>query len=63
MPYKEESELFIDKAGAEELLGQGDMFFMDSYNDKIHHLQGLYFPPDETKNKVKELINSKYGNI
>lgn len=56
MPYKEESELFIGKSGAEELLGQGDMLFVDSNNDKIHHLQGLYFPVDGIKDKVKELI-------
>lgn len=55
MPYKEESELFITKAGAEELLGQGDMLFMDSYNNKIHHLQGLYFLEDDIKEKVDGL--------
>lgn len=43
MPYKEESELFIDQSGAEELLGQGDMLFKDGYNNKIIHLQGLYY--------------------
>lgn len=48
MPHKEESELFINQAGAEELLGQGDMLFKDS-NDKIHHLQGLFFLEDNIK--------------
>lgn len=58
MPYKEESELFIGQAGAEELIGQGDMLFSDNYNNKIHHLQGLYFPEDDIKDKIKELNNN-----
>ena len=44
MPYEAESKLFIDQAGAEDLLGQGDMLFKDGYNDKVTHLQGLYYP-------------------
>lgn len=57
MPYKEESELFIDQVGAEELLGQGDMLFKDS-NDKIHHLQGLFFLEDDIEAVSKIITHS-----
>ena len=42
MPYEAESKLFIDRAGAEELLGQGDMIFKNGYDDKVIHMQGLH---------------------
>lgn len=47
MPYKEESELFVDQSGAEGFWVRG-MLFKDS-NDKIHHLQGLFFLEDDIK--------------
>jgi S-DNA-T family DNA segregation ATPase FtsK/SpoIIIE len=59
MPYRAESELFIGQAGAEELLGQGDMLFKDGYNNKVLHLQGLHFSVEETKDTVKKLIENK----
>lgn len=46
MPYEAESELFIGRAGAEELLGQGDMLFRDGYSNTILHLQGLHLDQD-----------------
>ncbi len=53
MPYKEESELFLGIGGAEELIGQGDMLFKDANSDnKIHHLQGLFFLEDDIKDTI-----------
>jgi len=49
---KEESLVIIDKVGAEELLGQGDML-VDSYlQSKPQRLQGYYLPEDN----IRELV-------
>jgi DNA segregation ATPase FtsK/SpoIIIE, S-DNA-T family len=55
MPYEEQSRLFIGESGAETLLGQGDMLFKCGWDNTILHLQGLYFPVDETKDMVKSV--------
>ena len=44
MPYEAESKMFVGQAGAEELLGQGDMLFKIYSNKEAIHLQGLYHP-------------------
>jgi len=44
MPYEVESKMFVGQAGAEELLGQGDMLFKTYSNKEAIHLQGLYHP-------------------
>jgi S-DNA-T family DNA segregation ATPase FtsK/SpoIIIE len=43
MPYETESKLFIGQAGAEELLGQGDMLFKNGDEGGIIHLQALHY--------------------
>ena len=56
MPYEAESSLFIDQSGAEELLGQGDMLVKDARNDTVIHLQGLYYPVDQTPDLIQKLV-------
>jgi S-DNA-T family DNA segregation ATPase FtsK/SpoIIIE len=42
-----ESNMLLDRGGAEDLLGNGDLLFKD-IGDPVR-LQGLYLPPDERR--------------
>lgn len=58
LPYEAESKLVIEQAGAEELLGQGDMLLRDSRNEQIIHMQGLCVPVGETKKRAFQAYES-----
>ncbi|MDD4351949.1 MAG: DNA translocase FtsK 4TM domain-containing protein [Candidatus Gracilibacteria bacterium] len=50
-----DSRTIIDTVGAEKLLGQGDMLFLDSGVDKPVRLQGVYVSNDEIKRITSEI--------
>ena len=45
-----DSRTVLDTAGAEKLLGAGDMLFLSSKSSKITRIQGPYVPEKEVKN-------------
>lgn len=53
-----DSRTIIDMAGAEKLLGQGDMLFVSQENPKPERLQSAYVSTEEIKKVVKHLQNS-----
>lgn len=50
-----DSRTVLDTAGAEKLLGLGDMLFLSSKSSKISRIQGPYIPENEVK-KVADWI-------
>ncbi|HUW09872.1 MAG TPA: FtsK/SpoIIIE domain-containing protein, partial [Anaerolineae bacterium] len=47
LPSHHDSMTILDQAGAENLLGKGDMLFL--YSGQVERLQGFYVTPDELK--------------
>ena len=47
------SSVVLDAAGAEKLLGQGDMLFMSPYNFHIERVQGAYIADDDLQQLVE----------
>jgi S-DNA-T family DNA segregation ATPase FtsK/SpoIIIE len=54
---KVDSKTILDRMGAEQLLGKGDMLFMPPGSAKLHRLHGAYVS-DEEKKKVTDYIRS-----
>jgi len=52
-----ESRLILDQAGAEELLGQGDMLYKASNTTELQRVQGIYVSEDE-RNGIVEFWRS-----
>jgi S-DNA-T family DNA segregation ATPase FtsK/SpoIIIE len=48
-----DSRTILDKGGAENLLGMGDMLFSDGGADKMKRIQGAYISDEETAKMVK----------
>ncbi|MEK7089658.1 MAG: DNA translocase FtsK, partial [Patescibacteria group bacterium] len=48
-----DSRTILDTAGAEKLLGHGDMLFVSSDFSKPHRIQGAFITEDEIKNVTK----------
>ena len=49
-----DSRTIIDKAGAEKLIGKGDMLFLDPKDNKPRRIQGVFVSDQE----VKRIVNS-----
>jgi len=57
-----DSRTILDSAGAEKLLGGGDMLFISSELSKPKRIQGAYVSEEEIK-KVADFIREKNSNI
>ncbi len=57
-----DSRTVLDTAGAEKLIGSGDMLFLSSKSSKISRVQGPYIPEKEVK-KVTDWISEKSKSI
>lgn len=57
-----DSRTVIDTSGAEKLLGNGDMLFLNSKSSKIGRIQGPYVSEKEVK-KVAEFIQAQAGKV
>lgn len=58
-----DSRTIIDEAGAETLLGQGDMLFISSSSPKPTRLQSAFISEDEVKKVVKFLKENYDGTM
>lgn len=56
-----DSRTILDTAGAEKLLGRGDMLFMTAELSKPKRLQGAYVSEDDAK-QVAEFLKKHYDN-
>jgi S-DNA-T family DNA segregation ATPase FtsK/SpoIIIE len=56
---KVDSKTILDRMGAEQLLGKGDMLFMPPGSAKLHRLHGAYVS-DEEKKRVTDYVR-KWG--
>jgi DNA segregation ATPase FtsK/SpoIIIE, S-DNA-T family len=54
-----DSRTVLDTAGAEKLLGRGDMLFLSSENPKPKRIQGAFVSENEVQ-KVVEYLSSRY---
>lgn len=54
-----DSRTILDMAGAEKLLGRGDMLFLSSDSPKTKRIQGIFLSEDEVK-KVVGFIKDQY---
>ena len=60
-----DSRTILDSAGAEKLLGQGDMLLLAHGSSKLQRIQGAYISDDEVKeltNTLKSAKKVKYRN-
>jgi S-DNA-T family DNA segregation ATPase FtsK/SpoIIIE len=55
LPSQVDSRTVLDTAGAEKLLGAGDMLYVSSESPKPKRIQGAYIPEEEVK-KVADFI-------
>ena len=55
MATKVDSKTILDRMGAEQLLGKGDMLFMPPGTAKLHRLHGAYVS-DEEKRRVTDHV-------
>jgi S-DNA-T family DNA segregation ATPase FtsK/SpoIIIE len=55
LPSQVDSRTVLDAAGAEKLLGGGDMLFVSGESSKPKRIQGAYIPEEEVK-KVTDFI-------
>ena len=58
-----DSRTIIDTAGAEKLLGGGDMLLVSSELSKPIRIQGSFLNDDEVKSVAKFIINNNEGDI
>ena len=54
-----DSRTILDTAGAEKLLGQGDMLLLANGSSKLERIQGAYMSDEEVKNLTDTLKSSK----
>ncbi len=62
LPSQIDSRTVLDAAGAEKLLGGGDMLFISSEFSKPKRIQGAYIPEEEVK-KVVDFIKDNNKNF
>jgi len=53
MASQTDSRVILDSAGAEDLMGQGDMLFVSPDSGKQHRLQGAFVSEEETRRLVE----------
>jgi DNA translocase ftsK len=54
-----DSRTILDSAGAEKLLGQGDMLLLANGSSKLERIQGAYISDEEVKNLTDTLKSTK----
>ena len=54
-----DSRTILDSAGAEKLLGQGDMMLLANGSSKLERIQGAYISDEEVKNLTDTLKSTK----
>ncbi len=54
-----DSRTILDMAGAEKLLGKGDMLYFPSYYDKPKRIQGCFVSDEEVENVVRFIATSE----
>ena len=54
-----DSRTILDSAGAEKLLGQGDMLLLANGSSKLQRIQGAYISDEEVKNLTDTLKSAK----
>ncbi len=62
LPSQVDSRTILDTAGAEKLLGGGDMLYVSSESPKPKRIQGAYIPEEEVK-KVTDFIRENNKNF
>lgn len=62
MPTQIDSRTILDQAGAEKLLGHGDMLFMSGQSHGAKRVQGTYISEKEVKKVVQYLADLKWEN-
>ncbi|HEX3095648.1 MAG TPA: DNA translocase FtsK 4TM domain-containing protein [Patescibacteria group bacterium] len=62
LPSQIDSRTILDAAGAEKLLGNGDMLFVTAENSKPRRIQGTYIGADEI-HKVVDFFKSQAGAV
>jgi S-DNA-T family DNA segregation ATPase FtsK/SpoIIIE len=55
-----DSRTILDMAGAEKLLGKGDMLYLSSASPKPKRIQGVFIEESETKRVVEFIKNQKF---
>jgi len=55
-----DSRTILDVAGAEKLLGKGDMLYLSSVSPKPKRIQGVFIEESETKRVVEFIRNQKF---
>jgi len=55
-----DSRTILDMAGAEKLLGKGDMLYLSSSSPKPKRIQGVFVEESETKKVVEFIKNQKF---
>jgi len=58
-----DSRTILDMAGAEKLLGNGDMLYKDSRNPKTKRVQGVFVSESEVKRVVKSIKGQLDGDV
>jgi S-DNA-T family DNA segregation ATPase FtsK/SpoIIIE len=58
-----DSRTILDMAGAEKLLGNGDMLYKDSRVPKPKRVQGIFVSESEVKRVVKSIKNQLDGDV
>lgn len=62
MPTQIDSRTILDQAGAEKLLGHGDMLFMSGQSHGAKRVQGTYISEKEVRKVVQYLVDLKWEN-
>jgi len=62
LPSQVDSRTILDTAGAEKLLGGGDMLYVSSESPKPKRIQGAYIPEEEVR-KVTDFIRENNKNF
>lgn len=62
MPTQIDSRTILDQAGAEKLLGYGDMLFMSGQSHGAKRVQGTYISEKEVRKVVQYLVDLKWEN-
>lgn len=62
VPTQIDSRTIIDMAGAEKLLGNGDMLYLSASSPKPRRIQGIFVSESEVKRVVKFLRDQKEKN-
>jgi S-DNA-T family DNA segregation ATPase FtsK/SpoIIIE len=63
VPTQIDSRTILDSAGAEKLLGNGDMLFISARSPKPRRIQGVFVSESEVKRVVKSIKSQLDGDV